>query len=326
MKENITSNLSENFYRHINELDPAKFPRIALAIGIFDGVHPGHRKVMEVLQALAKKHNARAVVMTFSPHPREILYPDSNLLLLLPEQERIRRLCQAGADAVLMMPFDKHFAQLPPEEFIRMLTGVPGIRLSGITVGENWRFGCNGNGDTAFLQQAARNYGFDFIPVPELTYHREIVSSSSIRKAILSGNLELANALLGRPFALYGRVEHGYQIAGKVLEHPTANLVPEGKLLPPDGVYAAKVTLPEGDFPAAVNIGYAPTFAYKENRRRIEIHLLDFAGNLYDRYLSVELLQYLRQERSFPSPEDLSTQISKDIQTIRTLFRQQPKE
>ena len=138
--------------------------------------------------------------------------------------------------------------------------------------------------------------------------------------------MALAASLLGRPFALYGTVEHGYKIAGKVLEHPTANLIPEGKLLPPDGVYAAKAVLPEGCFPAAVNIGKAPTFAYSEERRRVEIHLLDFSGDLYGRHLSVELLAYLRPEHAFPSPEALTEQIVKDIQAIRTLFQQQPKE
>ena len=161
--------------------------------------------------------------------------------------------------------------------------------------------------------------GIFFQPVDELQLHGEIVSSSNIRLAITNGLLDKTADMLGRRFILSGRIIKGFSFAGGKLGHPTANLVPDSEILPPDGVYGAKVTLDGQDYLAAVNIGVAPSFEFNQHRRRVEVHLLDFEGNLYDREIDVNLLKYIRNERFFESAEALKAQIILDIQQIKSL-------
>ena len=175
----------------------------------------------------------------------------------------------------------------------------------------------------------ARRRKIDFIACPEVRLNGEVISSSAIRRAIASGRLDAAEAMLGRPYRLVGKVEYGYGAATSRLDCPTANVSFSAGVLPPDGVYAAAAIRDGKAYPAAVNIGFAPTFGWKQAVRRLEVHLLDFSGNLYGSELGVEFLSHLREERSFSSPEELKHQIGRDIARIRDFFARryhQPEE
>ena len=286
---------------------------IALAIGVFDGVHTGHREIIRTVKNMAEKRNALACALTFDPHPKSIF--GEAPLLLMPVEERRRLLLEAGADFTGTISFDRQTAAIEPEDFLLRLVNDSRFRLAGIAVGEHWRFGSRGKGSGKLIEKYAQQFDFEFSAVPELTDDDTIISSSAIRKFIVEGDIERAKKMLGRNPALYGKVERGFGVAGKELETPTANLVPEYGVIPPDGVYAAMVVLDGKRHQAAVNIGVAPT--YKVNRRRVEIHLLDWHGSLYGKNLKLEIVKFIRNEQTFPDPQALKQQIFADISKIR---------
>lgn len=290
-----------------------------MALGVFDGVHRGHQCILETLKTQALRFGVKAVAVTFDPHPRAVLAPEQAPPLLMPLERRIHYLRHYGADEVMILSFDRDFAGLAPETFLERLLCYPeGRKVRALVVGSAWRFGCRGSGDREFLAREAARYQYDFTPVDELEYHGIPVSSTAIRKFALAGQLDEAAAMLGRPYSLYGVVESGYQAASHDLGHPTANLKLSGGVLPPDGVYAARVF----GQAAAVNIGVAPTYRHLHGaRRRVEVHILDWDGDLYGRELEVELVCFLREERTFPGPTELRRQIEADVAAIRNLTK-----
>ncbi len=294
--------------------------RAALGIGVFDGVHLGHRAIIAELAAMARRTGALPVALTFDPHPRAVLCPEEPPMLLVSLNERVRLLREAGAAEVWVVPFTPEFANLTPGEFLDRLTALPELELTGICVGENWRFGRRGAGDCAFLADYCRKRAVEFAAAPLVELDGVPVSSSEIRRAIGSGLLERAARLLGRPYALTGVVEYGYGAATGKLDCPTANLAFSAGVLPPDGVYAAAAAFDGRVYAAAVNVGLAPTFGWEQARRRVEVHLLDFHGSLYGRGIAVEFLHYLREERTFAGPEELKEQIGHDLKSIRAFF------
>ena len=295
------------------ERSPAAPP--VLALGVFDGVHTGHRKIISNAAALAAKSGALPVAVTFVPHPREILGEPPQLLV--PVEERRRLLIEAGAWTTGTINFSPEIAALEPEEFLEKLTAE--VNPAGIVVGEHWRFGRGGRGNGELLKSFAASHDMEFLPCPELEMEGETVSSTAIRRHIAAGDLERATAMLGRPPAICGRVISGYGDASRRLDSPTANLDITCGIVPPDGVYAGKVNCDGSSYAAAINIGFSPTFDGErdKNERRIEVHLLDFNGSLYGRELAVSLLKYLRPERRFDSVEELKKQIAGDIKIIR---------
>lgn len=293
---------------------------MALGIGVFDGVHLGHKRIIEELVRQAQMQEAVPAAMTFDPHPRAVLPGVETPPLLVPLEERIRLLHQAGARLILTVQFDANFANLTAEEFLRRLLECPDFGVRGICVGEHWRFGRQGTGNSALLQTYAQRRGLAFAACPELEMSGEIVSSSRVRQAIAAGQLDRAAAMLGRPYRLVGTVEHGFGEASRSLVCPTANLNFKAGVLPPDGVYAAGVAVEGQLYPAAVNVGVSPTFDRAESRRRVEAHLLDYSGNLYDQTLGVEFYGYLRPERRFANPAELKRQIADDIARIQEFF------
>lgn len=294
--------------------------RLALGIGVFDGVHRGHQAIVRELVELAHRTGAVPAALTFDPHPRAVLHPDEPPTLLIPLRERVRLLRTAGAEVVWVARFTPEFAALEPGEFLDRLLGLSELKLTGICVGEHWRFGRCGAGDCGFLRNYCAKRGVELSACPEVTLDGETVSSSAIRLAVATGRLDRAAAMLGRRYRLFGVVEHGYRVASGKLECPTANLSFSAGVLPPDGVYAAAVRREGRIFPAAVNVGECPTFGYEQAIRRVEAHLLDFSGNLYGSELEVEFLDYLREERTFAGAEELRAQIGRDLNRIRQLF------
>ncbi|HKN64198.1 MAG TPA: riboflavin biosynthesis protein RibF [Gaiellaceae bacterium] len=280
---------------------PAELPkaRRAVAIGTYDGVHRGHQRVIQA----ARRAGLRTAVVTFDPHPRAVLGEPVELLATL--ERRLELLAEAGVEDVLVLPFDTELASLSAEEFAeRMLRG---IGAGTIAAGDTFRFGRGRKGDLDLLGRL----GFEVRRVPLV----ENVSSSRVRELLHAGELGKAATLLGRPPEVEGIVVRG-DGRGRELGFPTANLdVPEGLLVPPDGVYAGWTL----DRRAAVSIGTNPHFEGVE--RRVEAHLLDFDGDLYGRRLVVELWNPIREQRRFDSLEELVAAIGDDVERTRDAAR-----
>lgn len=318
-----------SYIESLSELKKFGIDSVAVAIGVFDGVHKGHAKLLHELQKMAISLSAYPVAMTFFPHPRSVLFPDNAPLLLLPPNEKLRLICRNGAKAVVTLPFTKEFAALSPEDFLQQCLFGHSVEVKGICVGHDWKFGSMGKGDRLFLEKKAAEKGFLFKAVDELRKEDgKVVSSTAIRESIAKGELSEAEKMLGRPYRFYGVVEKGYQVAGKELATPTANLKLQYGVLPPLGVYAAKVEVDKKNYPAAMNVGIAPTFEerYGKIDPRIELHLLTPPEeSLYGKYISAELVSFIRQERKFDSPALLKEQIGKDIQEIRQAIAEKEK-
>jgi riboflavin kinase/FMN adenylyltransferase len=296
--------------------------KIFLGIGVFDGVHLGHKAVLQNLQKLSQKENGVNIAVTFSPHPRTLIADAKKPQLLISLKEREKFLRLAGADEVIVVNFNHEFASLSAENFLDILFSESDQLLGGICVGKNWRFGKNGSGNYQLLAEFCAAKNIAFAGVDNLMINNEIASSSNIRIALASGLFGKANQLLGRNYRLRGMVEKGYNIASTKLEKPTANLKIDSGIIPPDGVYAAKAYLGDNIYQAAVNIGFAPTFNYQKCERRLEVHLLNFDGDIYGEYLEIELVKYIRSEKSFNSADELRNQIAADIVQIREILHQ----
>ncbi|MFA7231594.1 MAG: riboflavin biosynthesis protein RibF [Victivallaceae bacterium] len=295
--------------------------RACIAIGVFDGVHCGHQLLIKTLTAMADEHNATPVALTFYPHPREVLSPENPPPLLVPPWKRIDLLHYYGAEAVVTLSFSASFARQSPEDFIRNCLYSPRVEIKGICVGSNWRFGANGSGGIEVLEHYAAQGHFAFQAVDELAVDGMPVSSTSIRRAIASGLLNNAEKMLGRPYSLCGIVEKGHSVAGRELGSPTANLKVSYGVMPPAGVYAATAVFDDRRMLAAVNIGNSPTYNRPEDANgRLEVHIINFYGNIYGKMMEIEFHEYLREERCFSSPSELKVQVIKDIEQIETFF------
>ncbi len=286
----------------------------AMAIGMFDGVHVGHRRVLQTLVESA--HGLPACVMTFMPHPAEIVGLDPPPFLTSLEQKS-EILESVGIDVLIVEQFTQQFASLSPYEFARELAqiGVPCV-----VVGEGFRYGRRGTGDVETLAEHGRMMGFSVRAVPPVSLGGKVVSSTLIRKLVMSGDLAAARQMMARAFAVRGRVLPG-DSRGRLLGFPTANLKPPyGQCLPPFGVYAAQVRLEGRVLPAVLNLGSRPTFG--SGPVLIEAHLIGYNGSMYGKNLDVEFLQFLRKERKFASGTELTEQVAHDKQeALRALHR-----
>jgi len=291
---------------------------VVLGLGVFDGVHRGHRKIISELVAMGRRCGAVPVAVTFMPHPRAVLCAPPLPRLLIPPEERFRRLREAGAQGVGIVEFTRELADTPPAEFVsRLLEQHPPVQ--GVCVGSRWRFGRGGAGDTDFLAGELAKRGVAFSAVPELQMNGVIVSSSAIREAVAAGDIVNATEMLGAPPCLYGEVGTGFGIAAKKLHAPTANIRVDFGILPPDGVYAGRTVMDGKSFAALVNIGFSPTFGGTAERR-VECHVIGFSGELYRKRIAVELAAKLRDEKKFDSAADLAGQIRADMKQATELL------
>ena len=301
----------------LGELVENGIKRVSIAIGVFDGVHCGHQLLLKQLVDMAKKNNSTPIAMTFYPHPRAILQPKNPPPLLIPPAKRISLLHDYGMQAVVTLSFSKSFAEQSPENFIKSCLHSPKIEICGLCVGRDWRFGAKGIGKVDLLEKMAQKDNFDFSAVEEFVRSGNVVSSTSIRRAIASGQLADATKMLGRNYTLTGIVEKGHHDATRDLNHPTANLNIQYGVLPPCGVYAAKASINGKMLIAAVNIGISPTYDRPgKSKVRVEAHFIDFSDDLYGKTVEIELLEYLREERCFVSPLELKDQIETDLKRI----------
>lgn len=308
-----------NIFQGFEEL--GNIPNPVLTIGTFDGVHQGHQKIIDRLNEEAEQIGGESVLFTFYPHPRMVLYPDNHELRLIQTQaEKIDKLRRIGLNNIIVHPFTKEFSRLTAIEFVRDYL-VNRLHVKKLVIGYDHQFGKNREGSIEFLKEVCETYDFEVIEITAEEVDEVNVSSTKIRKAIMEGDMSRAKSYLGEPFELHGRVIHGNAM-GRSIGFPTANIDIESdiKLIPKIGVYAVHVVRSNGEFyQGMMNIGMRPTVANHDNLS-IEVNILDFEGDLYDEYLTVQFLSRLRDEMKFESINDLKEQIEIDEKSIRSYF------
>jgi riboflavin kinase/FMN adenylyltransferase len=295
-----------------------------VTVGMFDGVHRGHRALLDRVAAEAAARGLPAGAVTFDRHPLEVLRPDARPPLLTTLDRKVALLGAAGMDFVLVLAFTEELSQVTAEAFAHEVL-LDGVGARAIVVGENFRFGHKAAGDPALLAELGRPRGVDVVAVPLHADGGEPVSSTRIRAALAGGDVRAAAALLGRFYAVEGTVVRGDGRGGRELGIPTANLAVAGDLaLPADGVYAGHLTEEPSRprRPAAISVGVNPQF--HTSGRRVEAHVLDFDGDLLGAQVSVSFEHRLRDEAAFPTVEDLVAQIHQDIRHTRRLLHQPP--
>ncbi|HEX8100066.1 MAG TPA: bifunctional riboflavin kinase/FAD synthetase [Actinomycetota bacterium] len=297
---------------------PSDFRQSAVTIGFFDGVHRGHQAVIGHTVEVAKAKQLTPLAVTFDRHPREVLTP-GNVPPLLTALDRKASLIEAlGVDALVVLEFTEEFSRWSPEEFVGKVL-VEGLGVGHAVVGANFTFGHKAMGNVELLRELGSSYGFSVEGVGLFEVGGRAVSSSSIRSALLEGDLEWPTEALGRRFVLDGRVVRGAG-RGAGLGFPTANLeVERGMLLPAEGVYAGKAFVRGDTYVAAINIGTNPTFGAEP--LHAEAFILDFAGDLIGQPMAIEFWERLRDEVRFDSPEDLARQIDDDVERTRAVVR-----
>jgi len=291
--------------------------KVCAAIGVFDGVHLGHQRILQQVIKDARACDGAAAAVTFDRHPNEVVAPTRTPLLLYQYSKKMRVLESLGINVLRIIHFDRALSQLSPEQFIGKLAVEAG-ELESICVGEGFTFGCRRQGDVPLLRDLGAKMHFAVHAAPPVTLDGEAVSSTRVRQAIASGDFGLAARLLGRPYDLCAVVLRGAQL-GRKLGFPTANLATRGLVTPPTGVYAADARVDGIQRRAAVNIGFRPTVETKESALVVEAHLLDFEGDLYGRELELTFLRKLREEQKFPSLDALREQVERDIAQARKL-------
>lgn len=287
--------------------------------GTFDGVHLGHQKVLAQVRETAAANGGESMLITFYPHPRLVLYPNDNSLRLLNSiGEKTRLVEQCGIDHILVLPFTDEVSRLSPLDFVRNVL-VEKLKIHTIIVGYDHRFGRNREGSFEDLLTFGEMFNFRVMEIPASEIDDIAISSTRIRKALISGDLAQANGLLGHYYTLEGTVVHGRKL-GRQLGYPTANIRPSEtfKLIPMEGVYAAICKIGDEKFKGAVNIGQNPTIDGKGFS--IEIYLFDFNRDIYDFAVELELVQFLRLEKRFESIEALKEQIGKDVDEAKAVL------
>lgn len=302
-------------YRNITKFTSEN--KTIATLGTFDGVHLGHRKIVDKLVAEAKQKKLESVVLTFFPHPRMIVQPDSEIKLINTLSEKERRMERLGLDNLIIHPFTKEFSQLSAEAFVEEIL-VKKLNISKIIIGYDHKFGKNRTADIHDLIRFGKQYHFEVEQISAQEIAEVSVSSTKVRKALEEGNLPLANSYLVDPFPISGRVVKGREI-GRTIGFPTANLELENlyKIVPKPGVYVVQTTWNNRKIRGMMNIGMNPTVS--GTQQSIEIHFFEFNENLYNHYIEVEVLKYLRPEHKFESLEALQKQLKTD-QTLTLAF------
>lgn len=294
----------------------------AVTIGFFDGFHRGHQELVQRTVAWAAARSVRSAALTFDVNPREVLLQTGPLRYLTPLPQKVALLRAAGLDEVVVLSFTPALAALPGDEFVRqVLQGKLAARH--VVVGADFAFGRKRAWDAAALREFGLRYGFTVDVVPEIRGPNGPIRSTSIRQLLESGQVQAAAYLLGRPFSVTGKVVPGQQL-GSSLGFPTANLhLEERQFYPPEGVFAVAVKVGSQIHRGVLNIGMKPTVS--GTSRTLEVHLLDFSGNLYGQDLTVFFLERLRSERKFPGLEELRAAIAQDVERVRALPLQFPE-
>ncbi|MBK6566834.1 MAG: bifunctional riboflavin kinase/FAD synthetase [Saprospiraceae bacterium] len=309
-----------NIYRNIDDLP--SFRKTILTIGSFDGVHLGHQSILRRMVTLAKEIGGESVVVTFYPHPRNVVFPnDKKIFLLNSPEEKSEEFRKAGIDHLVIIPFSVEFSQLHPREYIEKFL-LAKFNPEFIVLGYDHKFGLNRRGDISMLKNYEKEGNFKVIEINAKEIENITISSTRIRQAIENGDVQLAYQYLGYPYRLTGKVVYGDKL-GTSLGYPTANLKLhfKEKLLPLNGVYAVKVNYDNVSFDGMMYIGTRASVSDSGNQA-LEVHMMDFSGNIYGRDVTVEFIEYIREDIKFEKKEQLVEQIQEDEKTCREILRQ----
>ncbi len=301
--------------------DFVKLPSAVVTTGTFDGVHLGHRKILDRLNAVAQQHGGESVLLTFFPHPRMVLQPDMEIKLLNSQNEKIELLKHTGLDHLIIHPFTQEFSRTTSLDFVRNIL-VNTIGAKKLVIGYDHHFGRNREGSFEHLKEFGPVYGFDVEEIPAEDIEDVTISSTKIRNALSKGDLNAANEYLGYSFPLTGRVSEGEKIGSK-MGFPTANILVEEayKLIPGNGVYAVEVVFPSHEkdvYKGMCNIGIRPTFGGRF--KTIETHIFDFDSNIYGEQITLRFKEYLRGEVKFANQNKLKEQLAKDATKAREIL------
>jgi len=304
------------------ETIPRNLKNPAVTIGNFDGVHRGHQALFQRVKHWAGELKGESVVITFNPHPLEVLFPAKALSFITTHKQKLDLIASCGMDATIVIPFSREFSHISARDFVvDILVGKLGIKA--IVVGYDYRFGHSREGDIDFLRQMGAEHGFSVDTVGGVKMNDTVVSSTVIRQKILQGNIREANEFLGRPFEVSGTVVTGKK-RGAGLGFPTANIWMPHQAAPRTGVYVVEAVVEGKTYGGAANLGYNPTFG--DCDFCLEVHLFDFSQNIYGKTITVRFLDRLRDERRFSGPDELIAQIGKDVsEAKKTLARMRPQ-
>jgi riboflavin kinase / FMN adenylyltransferase len=287
------------------------FKKAVLTIGTFDGVHKGHKAILQKVVNHARMENGTSILITFEPHPRKLLFPDQPLGIITPLDQKLRLVQDTGIEHVVVVPFTKEFSELTAEKYIKdFLVNIFHPHI--IVIGYDHRFGQDRKGDLHLLEDGASLYGYDLIEIPAQMIDEAAVSSTKIRAAIKEGRIEDAAQMLGRNYTLSGTVVHGNKL-GRTLGYPTANMQPANgdQILPAVGIYAVRATHEGITYNGMLSIGYNPTVTDRKELR-IEANLFDFDKDIYGQTLEVAFVKRLRDEQKFDSLDALKAQLHRD--------------
>jgi riboflavin kinase / FMN adenylyltransferase len=298
-------------------------PALALAIGNFDGVHLGHQALLAEARARATRRGGPSAVLTFTPHPARLFAPQKAPALIMSLERRLELCAEAGIDVAVVEPFTRAFAAIEADEFVRRVLAQD-LAAGDLVVGYDFSFGRGRAGNVARLGELGAELGLGVAVIPPVAVDGLPCSSTRVRELCAAGEVGAAARLLGRPVEVEGRVARG-AARGRTLGFPTANVIPDGELLPKLGIYAARARVLDGPqtgsaHPAALSIGRNPTFTGDGAPVSVEAHLLDYDGDLYDRRLRLEILDHLRDEQRFDTIDALVQQIHEDVDRVRALM------
>jgi riboflavin kinase / FMN adenylyltransferase len=321
MGSEAVNNMKETGLRIFNEIpeNNGLFQNPVVTIGNFDGVHKGHKKIIDKLISSSKEHNGVPVVITFRNHPRTLFHPETLCRMITTVEEKQRFLHKLGINNIIMLSFTREFSNLTADQFYNELL-IGKLKVKEIVIGYDHAFGKNREGNIDYLMRLSKTTGVVMTRVEEELCDNEVISSTFLRSEIDNGNMPMVEKLLGRKYSLTGKVIKG-DGRGRGLGFPTANIIPDypDKIIPGIGIYAATVTFKDGSVhPGMLNIGYNPTFNGK--KISIEMNIFDFSKDIYDEIVTVEFFTKVRNEIKFSSPESLVNQIKQDEKTIRGFF------
>ena len=301
----------------VDTLDAIDKAPVILAAGFFDGVHLGHRRVFEETVRRARELGGHAWALTFDRHPRAVIDPPHAPPLITPTPVRLELVGRCGVEGVCLSAFTPDFAAMPAEDFARAVCASG--KIAEIHCGANWRFGAGARGTPELLAEIGGEHGVAVVVAPAVPYQGEPISSTRIRAAVAEGRLGDAEAMLGRPHFVRETVRHG-RAEARAHGFPTANFAPESDLLPPVGVYAVETSVDGRRLAGVGSIGFRPTFPEaRPDKPVLEVHLLDFGGDLYGRTLDLSFLAPLRGERPFPDAAALFAQIARDAEAAKSI-------
>ncbi|MCJ7657182.1 MAG: bifunctional riboflavin kinase/FAD synthetase [Candidatus Atribacteria bacterium] len=289
-----------------------------IALGVFDGVHLGHQKLIKLTSDKAKKNDGISIVVTFDPHPDKIINPESNVFLLTTLEERVNLIGDLDVDVFLIIRFNNMMSKMSPEDFISEIL-VNSLGVKELFVGFNYKFGFQGNGNTDVLRKYGKLYRFKTNILKPIVVNNTIISSTIIKEYIKLGEIEKAKKLLGHDITISGRVISGKGRGRKLLNFATANIETQpDKILPVNGVYLVEIKIDNKKYYGLMNIGIKPTF--KETERTIEVHIINFNKKIYRKKVVVNILQKIREEKYFNHPDLLKKQIEDDILTAHKII------